>query len=155
MATSEIDAGVEYLRDRTALHDVLIAYAFAVDSLSDMDGLLGCFTEDAVFDLSGLNLPRYHGHAGIRGFFAQVFADMTHHAHFVTNFRVDRLEGNEAKCRAYIMGMGKARSGLEILVYVLYNLEYRRSGESWKISYFDERTLMPMPESLTAIHGRE
>jgi ketosteroid isomerase-like protein len=152
---SDVENRLKHIEDRTAIKDVLLQYCMAVDSLSDMEGLLGCFTEDADFDLSGLNLPRFKGHAGIRGFFAQVFADMTHHAHFVTNFRLDRLERDEAKCQAYIMGMGKARTGLDVLVYVRYNLALVRTAKGWKISSFDERPLMPMPESLTAIHGRD
>ena len=39
------------IEDRLALEDVLNAYCAAIDSLSDMDGLLACFTEDAVLDL--------------------------------------------------------------------------------------------------------
>ncbi len=152
---SDIESRLKYIEDRTALHDVLIAYCTAVDSLSDMDGLLACFTEDATLDLSGLNLPVFHGHDGIRQFFGQVFIDMTHHAHYATNFRVVKLDGDKAECRAYIMGMGRASSGLEILVYVHYELEYVRTGAGWKMSKFGEGLLMPMPESLTAIHGRE
>lgn len=152
---SDIERRLKYMEDRAAIKDVLIAYCSAIDTLSDMDGILSCFTEDAVLDLRGIDLPCFNGHEGIRGFFSQVFADMTHHAHFVANFRLDRLDGDEADCRAYIMGMGKARSGLEILVYVHYKLAFRRTADGWKISYFDEGLLMPMPESLTQVHGRD
>ena len=111
--------------------------------------------EDAVLDLGGINLPRFDGHAGIRQFFTQVFADMTHHAHFISNFTVARLDGDTAYCTAYVMGMGVARDGQSVLVYVKYFLDYVRTASGWKISRFAESGLMPLPESLTGIHGRD
>lgn len=143
------------IEDRLALEDVLSAYCAAIDSLSDMDGLLACFTEDAVLDLGGINLPRFDGHAGIRQFFTQVFDDMTHHAHFVSNFTVARMDGDTATCTAYVMGMGVARDGQSVLVYVKYFLDYVRTPSGWKLSKFVESGLMPLPESLTGIHGRD
>ena len=143
------------IEDRLALEDVLNAYCAAIDSLSDMDGLLACFTEDAVLDLGGINLPRFDGHAGIRYFFTQVFEDMTHHAHFVSNFTVARMDGDTATCTAYVMGMGVARDGQSVLVYVKYFLDYVRTPSGWKLSHFAESGLMPLPESLTGIHGRD
>jgi len=143
------------IEDRLALEDVLKAYCAAVDSLSDMDGLLNCFTEDAVLDLGGINLPRFDGHAGIRQFFTQVFADMTHHAHFISNFTVARYDGDTAHCTAYVMGMGVARDGQSVLVYVKYFLDYVRTPSGWKMNRFAESGLMPLPDSLTGIHGRD
>lgn len=143
------------IEDRLALEDVLNAYCAAVDSLSDMDALLDCFTEDAVLDLGGIHLPRFDGHAGIRQFFTQVFADMTHHAHFVSNFTVQKMAADAATCTAYVMGMGVARDGQSVLVYVKYFLDYVRTASGWKLSRFAESGLMPLPESLTGIHGRD
>jgi ketosteroid isomerase-like protein len=143
------------IEDRLALEDVLNAYCAAVDSLSDMDGLLACFTEDAVLDLGGIHLPRFDGHAGIRQFFTQVFADMTHHAHFISNFTVARNDGDTATCTAYVMGMGVASDGQSVLVYVKYFLDYIRTPSGWKMNRFAESGLMPLPESLTGIHGRD
>jgi ketosteroid isomerase-like protein len=143
------------IEDRLALEDVLKAYCAAVDSLSDMDKLLGCFTEDAVLDLGGIHLPRFDGHDGIRRFFTQVFADMTHHAHFISNFTVERMDAGTAACTAYVMGMGVARDGQSVLVYVKYFLDYVRTPAGWKMSRFAETGLMPLPDSLTGIHGRD
>lgn len=153
MAT--LEDRLKAVEDRLALQDVTNAYCAAVDSLSDMDGLLNCFTEDAVLDLSGLNLPRFQGHGEIRGFFGQVFEDMTHHAHFATNFAVDRLEGDEASCHAYVIGMGVARDGRDILVYVRYHLDFARTQTGWKMTSFDEAVLMPLPPEVAGVHGRE
>ena len=85
------------------------AYCTAVDSLHDIEAICAVFTEDGVFDLSGIGLPKKEGHAGIREFFTGVFADMTHHAHYLTNFAVTSYEGDRASARAYIIGMGRAK----------------------------------------------
>jgi ketosteroid isomerase-like protein len=152
---STIEERLRKIEDRQALHDVLVRYCSAVDTLSDMDMLLSCFTEDAIFDLGGIGLPRFDGHAGIRGFFKQVFADMTHHAHFNSNFVVKSVNEKTASCTAYVMGMGNSRDGNSVLVYVFYMLDYMRTPSGWKISKFGETALMPLPGSLTEIHGRD
>lgn len=143
------------IEDRIVLQDLLTAYCSAVDELSDVDALLHVFTEDAVVDLSAIHLPRLEGHAAIRAFFAAVFTTMTHHAHLWSNFRLDRLEGDEASVSAYVTGMGHSRDGNSVLVYVHYFLECVRTRGAWKIRGFFEKPLMPLPASLTEIHGRK
>ena len=44
------------IEDRLAIQDLMIAYAHAVDTIGNIDGILDVFTEDAVFDLSGIGL---------------------------------------------------------------------------------------------------
>ncbi|MFO1375915.1 MAG: nuclear transport factor 2 family protein [Steroidobacteraceae bacterium] len=152
---ASIEERLKYLEDKAAIEDALKAYCTAVDSLSDMVGMLKCFTEDAVLDLSGIGLPKFTGHDQIRGFFTQVFGDMSHHAHFATNVVVNRLADDEAKVNAYVMGMGKAYSGLSVLVYVKYWLEFVRTGDGWKMKYFGEAAMMPMGDAVSAIHARD
>lgn len=152
---NSLETRLQAIEDRLALEDRLIAYCSAIDSLSDMDALLDCFTEDAVFDLGGIDLPRFDGHDGIRGFFKEVFNDMSHHAHFITNFQVNSLQANDAHCTAYIIGMGRAHDGREILVYVHYFLDFVRTDGGWKIKKFGETGLMPLPPELTGVHGRD
>jgi len=141
------------IEDRLALEDLIRDYCLAVDTLSDMDALLACFTPDAEFDLSGIGLAKLQGHDAIRGFFVGVFADMTHHAHFVSNVRIDRFDGDDATVRAYVMGMGRARAGTEVKVYVHYGLDCVRTPSGWKSRRFYEDALMPLPGSLGEIHG--
>ena len=149
-----IEARLKIVEDRFALQDVLTAYCNAVDSLSDMDGLLNCFTADAVLDLSGIHLPRYDGHAGIREFFAQVFKDMSHHSHTSSNFTVLKLDGDSARCQASVIGTGRAHTGNTVLVYVRYLMDYERTPSGWKWKRFSENVLMPLPDSMTQIHVR-
>jgi ketosteroid isomerase-like protein len=134
-----------------ALQDVVNAYCTAVDKLSDIEGLVGLFTADAVFDLSAIHLPRVEGHAGIRGFFEPVFETMTHHAHYWSNFRIDRLQQNEASISAYVVGMGRARDGNSVTVYVQYFLDCVRAAGGWKIRHY--RIVPPSPTAQLA--GRD
>ncbi len=152
---TDLEARIKKIEDRQALQDVLNAYCKAVDSLTDLDGLMACFTEAPVFDVTGIGLPRFEGKAAVRGFFEQVFGDMTHHAHLITNFNVDRLEDDEAFCTNYAIGNGKSKAGLVIHVYVRYKLHFARTSDGWKMKSFTEDAIMPLPDELTNVHGRD
>lgn len=142
------------LEDAKALENALIAYCTAVDLLDDVDGIASLFTEDATLDLSGLNLPVFEGRAAIADFYRQVFADMSHHMHMMTNFRVAAFTGDTARCLAYVHGMGRSKAGVDISVFVWYDLDYRKTAEGWKLSRFWEAAKLPMPESVAAVHAR-
>lgn len=142
------------LEERLALEEALVSYCTAVDRLDDPAGIAGLFTEDAVLDLSGLHLPIFTGREQIRSFYEQVFKDMSHHMHMMTNFRVQKYSGDKANCWAYVAGMGRSHAGIDVLVYVYYDLDYRKTEAGWQISRFYEAPKLPMPESVTAIHGR-
>lgn len=141
------------IEDRLAINDLMIAYATAVDSLSDVDAICDVFTEDADFDLSGIGLPRATGHAGIRAFFTGVFADMTHHAHYLTNFAITAFAGETASARAYVIGMGRAKDGNEVTVNGRYYFDARRTPGGWKATRYSMDFMMPLPGSLAEIHA--
>lgn len=141
------------IEDRLAIEDLLISYCTAVDSLGDIDAVCAVFTPDADFDLSGIGLPRMRGHAGIREFFAGVFADMTHHAHYLTNFAITFYDGNKASARAYIIGMGQAKDGNSVTVNGRYFFDVVRTAEGWKACRYTMDFMMPLPGSLAEIHA--
>jgi ketosteroid isomerase-like protein len=149
-----MERNLEYLLEKCALEEALLKYCTAVDKLSDIEFMLSCFTEDAVFDLGGLQLPRYVGHRQIAAFFTQVFADMSHHAHLVTNFRIESLQKDTADVQAYITGLGRSKAGIDIQVYVRYDLKLRKTSQGWKIAVFGEAPIMPMPDSVLAVHDK-
>lgn len=146
--------GIEYLIEKNALEEAVVKYCVAIDKLDDLDFMMTNFTEDAVLDLTGLELPRFEGHEQIRGFYAQVFADMSHHMHLLTNFRVVTLDGDKAQIYAYVTGMGRSNAGINIQVFVYYDLDLRKSDGVWKISRFYEAPQLPMPESVTQVHKK-
>ena len=148
-----LEARLKAIEDRLALQEVVNSYCTAVDRLSDLDALVNLFTADAVIYMSAIHLPHVEGHAGIRGFFGPVFETMTHHAHHWSNFRIDRIEGDEASISAYVIGMGQARDGNSVTVYVQYFMDCVRRGDSWMIRRYRIKPRMPLPKSLTEIHG--
>lgn len=150
---SDIEARLKAMEDRIAIENVLLAYYTACDSLSDIDGLVNCFLPDGVCDLTDLGLDRLEGHDAIRGFFTGVFAEMTHHAHHVSNFRISRLEGDRATAHGYVIGRAKGRSGLRVDVSCHYDIELVRTSGGWKISLFDEGSLMPLGNEVSDLHA--
>jgi ketosteroid isomerase-like protein len=131
------------VEDRLAIQDLLVAYAHAVDSLHDLDGICAVFTRDAVFDLSGIGFPKLEGHAEIRGFFEKTFASMTAHAHYLTNFAITAYDGDAASVSAYVTGMGRYRAGGSITVHGRYYFDVVRTGDGWKATRYTMDFLIP------------
>lgn len=142
------------IEDRLAINDLMIAYCTAVDGLDDVQAVCNVFTQDADFDLSGIGLPRMSGNAGIRAFFEGVFADMTHHAHYLTNFAITAYGGDTASARAYIIGMGISRDGHSVTVNARYHFDTLRTDQGWKATRYAMEPLMPLPGSLDEIHAK-
>jgi ketosteroid isomerase-like protein len=131
------------VEDRLAIEDLLVAYAHAVDSLHDLDGICDVFVEDAVFDLSGIGFPSLHGHAEIRGFFADTFAAMAAQAHYLTNFAITAHDGDTASIRAYVTGMGRYKAGGGITVHGRYYFDVVRTAAGWKAARYMMDFLIP------------
>ncbi len=136
------------IEDRLEIQDLMIAYAHAVDTVSDIDAVLDVFTPDAVFDLSGIGLTPQIGHEGIRAFFTNVFANMAHHAHYLTNFAVTAYDGDTASMRAYVIGMGTGKDGSGVTVHGRYYFDVRRTTAGWKATRYTMDFLMPLSGSL-------
>lgn len=141
------------IEDRIAMQDLMTSYCYAVDKLDDVEALLSLFTEDAVLDFTRIGLPLMHGHGEIRKFFAGVFADMSHHAHYMTNFRPEAYDGDTAAMSAYVIGLGRAKDGNEVAVNVQYRFDAVRTGAGWKARRYSMFAMMPLPGSLLEIHG--
>jgi ketosteroid isomerase-like protein len=133
------------IEDRLALQDLTIAYAHAVDSMHDIDGIAACFTEGADYDLSGVGMPKVEGRAGIRALFTSIFEANAHHAHYLSNFAVTAYGGDTASVRTYVRGMGRGRDGSEIIVHGRYYFDAVRSAEGWLFDRYSIDFLMPPP----------
>lgn len=139
--------------DRTSIHDLLVAYCYAVDDLDDLESLVALFASDGALDLTAIGLSAFDGREAVRGFFTGVFADMTHHAHYLTNFRLLGISADRARAQAYVIGMGRSRDGNAVTVHVRYTLDAVRDAGAWRIARLAIAPLMPLPGSLKAIHG--
>ncbi|MCW1382755.1 nuclear transport factor 2 family protein [Novosphingobium sp. KCTC 2891] len=136
------------IEDRLAIQDLLVAYAAGCDSMGDIDAICDVFTEDAVFDLSGIGLTPQVGHAGIRAFFTNVFENMAHHAHYLTNFAVTAYDGDTASMRAYVIGMGVGKDGRGVTVNGRYYFDVRRTAAGWKATRYTMDFLLPLSGTL-------
>jgi len=141
------------LEERIALQDLMTDYCYAVDKLTDVQELLDLFTDDAVLDFSDIGLPAMNGKAAFKAFYDGVFNDMSHHTHYLNNFRVGSYEGDKATGLAYVQGLGRAKDGNEVLVHVRYQMDCVKVNGAWKCCRYFIRAGMPMPGSLDEIHG--
>lgn len=139
--------------ERIALQDLMTEYCILVDMLDDVEPLLDLFTEDAVLDFSAIGLPAMPGKETFRKFYEAVFADMTHHTHYIGNFRPQAYDGDTASMRAYAHGLGRSSDGNEVDVHVRYLMNFRKVDGVWKITRYEISAGMPLPGSLDEIHG--
>ena len=150
---SDLEARIQRIEDRIALEEVLQNYYAAVDTMHDIDGIVACFTPDAVFDVVDLGLPRFVGHDQIREFFTGVFADTLYHAHHVSNFRIKYIDGDKAAARGYVIGKAEGKTGFKVLVYCHYDIEYARTAQGWKMTLFDEGATVPIGDEVSELHA--
>jgi ketosteroid isomerase-like protein len=141
------------IEDRLAIEDLLIAYAHAVDSMHDIQGICDVFLPGALFDLSGIGLEPLHGHEGIRAFYTQVFGSMAHHAHYLSNFAITAYGGDTASVRAYVTGMGLGKDGKAVTVHGRYYFDVVRTPVGWKAERFTMDFLLPISGALDAAKG--
>ncbi|MFN2328394.1 MAG: nuclear transport factor 2 family protein [Chromatocurvus sp.] len=144
-----LEKRLQALEDRQAVEQVITDYLIAIDDRASVDAVMNLFTDDAVFDMSGIGYPNITGAPAIREFFDGVFAGMRHHAHYATNFSLDTLQGDLAQCRTHVIGMGVTADGDEVLFYLQYHLEMRRESGIWKINTFRGKPLMPIAQETT------
>ena len=131
-----LEQRIQKIEDRLALQDLIADYLSAVDNLTDLDDVLNCFTDDAVFDMTAISYPRFEGIAALTEFFTNVFSGMKHSAHYATNFKLDLLEQDRASARTHALGVGVPHEGDSVTFYVQYVLEFARTGTGWKIKSF-------------------
>lgn len=141
------------IEDRLAIEDLIIAYAHAVDSMHDIDGICDVFLPGALFDLSGIGLEALHGHEGIRAFYTQVFANMAHHAHYLSNFAITAYTGDSASVRAYVDAKGLGKDGNAVTVRGRYYFDLVRTPVGWKAERYSMDFLLPISGNLDNARG--
>lgn len=138
-----IEQRIQVIEDRQALQDLLSSYLNALDNMSDVELLLGYFTKDGVFDMTGLGYPRFEGTAALREFLTGVFAGMANSAHYAANFKVNILEQDSAYAQTHAIGIGLPVEGERLEFYVQYLLDFERVESTWKIKSLRGLPLMP------------
>ena len=141
---STLEERIKIIEDRQELQQLFSRYLVALDDLSDIELTLSFFTQDAGFDMSAMAYPSCHGIDALREFFTGVFSNLTHSAHFATNFKITSLEENSASAQSHAIAMGQPAEGERVMIYVQYHLEFKRVDCSWKIQLFSGKPLMPL-----------
>lgn len=119
------DADVEQIRRLTS------DYAWAIDN-SNLDDLVGLFTEDAVFDMRPFGAPAAaEGAAAVRENFAGMIESLQGCVHMMMNHRID-VEGDTAHGTAYCHAFMVTADGNKAENLVLYTDKYARTIDGWK-----------------------
>jgi 3-phenylpropionate/cinnamic acid dioxygenase small subunit len=132
--------------DRIAITDLINLHGHHADD-GDFDAMLGLFTEDVVYDLTGVGLAKIVGHDEIRALAREIGSDNPV-AHLVTNIVLRPVGPDEVHARSKgiaVMGNGSAGSATYDDVVV-------RTGAGWRIS---ERRIVARREPLSGAHHQE
>lgn len=135
MDLEQLSKQVQMLADRQAIVDISTDYCTGVDRL-DRDKLLGCFTEDSLYE--GPNFT-YRGHAEIASMIP-VLDQMFHYAwHAIHNVSV-KLDGDAAFAETYCTGRHLKRGatperGEVLSMAIRYQDKLVRTAAGWKIAH--------------------
>jgi ketosteroid isomerase-like protein len=110
-----------------------LLYARGLD-LFDPDEALSAYTEDAYWDATAVGLKRFEGAEEIRGFFQADADSMAEQFHIMTNHIVEFDGPDSAHGTNYVFSEGSTKNGATIKAIALNRDEYRRVGDTWKIS---------------------
>jgi ketosteroid isomerase-like protein len=110
-----------------------LVYARGLD-LFDPQQALSAYTEDAYWDATAVGLKRFEGHEEILGFFTADAETMAEQFHIMTNHIVEFDGPDAAHGTNYVFSEGSTRGGASIKAIALNRDEYRRVGDTWKIS---------------------
>lgn len=118
--------------ERTAVIDLTIAYAYALDDRRFED-LRDIFTADAVGDLAGVHCD------GIEAIIERIRRALTRldaSQHVVTNQQV-RIDGDEGTCRSYLVAQHVKRGlagGENFIMAGTYTDRLARTPAGWRIA---------------------
>lgn len=132
--------------DRIAITDLIKLHGHHADD-GDFDAMLGLFTDDVVYDLTGVDLPVLVGHEQIRAI-AKEIGDDNPVAHLVTNIVLRPIGPDEVHAWSKgiaIMADGRAGSATYEDVAV-------RTETGWLIS---KRRITARRTPLSGVHHQE
>ncbi len=115
--------------DRIAITDLINLHGHHADD-GDLDAMLGLFTEDVVYDLTGVGMDTVTGYAQIRAL-AKEIGDDNPVAHTVMNIVLTPVGPDKVHARSKgiaIMGNGRAGSAT-------YDDVVIRTADGWRISH--------------------
>ena len=118
------------IEDRLAIEDLFVRYAAALDE-GDVEGVVGCFTEDGWLDSSIVG--RHQGRERLREFAEGIAESKRRGAQFrhaVSNFRID-VSGDRGRARCYLLDFATVSGKCELLSSGEYDCELEKVGGEW------------------------
>jgi ketosteroid isomerase-like protein len=123
------------IEDKLAIQELMAQYSFSLD-FGDIEAFVGCFTEDAVFEMPFKTLK---GSSGLRQFVSERAAERREHPirHMVMNFIVD-VQGDRATAKAYFLFLRvfpELPESIQLLTTGVYIDELKKKGGTWRFSH--------------------
>ena len=118
------------IEDRLAIEDLFVRYAAALDE-GDVEGVVGCFTEDGWLDSPIVG--RHQGRPSLRAFAERIASSTRAGAqfrHVLSNFRIE-VAGDEGRVRCYLLDFATVAGKCELLSPGEYDCALRRVEGEW------------------------
>jgi len=126
----ELEKRVRALEDVEAIRNLKARYAAYCDDNYNPDGIAGLFTEDAVWESSGLG--RFEGREAIRGFFQGASKIFTFAIHYSLNPQIE-VKGDTARATWYLFMPCTVSDGNRAMWRAgIDHEEYVRVNDEWK-----------------------
>ena len=103
-------------------------------ALFDPHEALSAYTDDAYWDATAVGLKRFEGAEEILGFFSSDAEAIQEQFHVITNHIVAFDGPDAAHGTNYVFSEGVTKAGAALKAIALNRDEYRRVGDTWKIS---------------------
>lgn len=138
MTSTDLEARIQHLEDRTAIVDVVITYATSIDE-ADWQGLASVFTDPVHVDFSEAGLPAADfPRETFIAFAAQGLEGWDARQHISPNHRVvfDDTDPDRAICHSYMYAQHYLKGSANGGVYLMrgsYDNSMVRTDQGWKI----------------------
>jgi 3-phenylpropionate/cinnamic acid dioxygenase small subunit len=130
-----VTAEAAFLADRLAINDLLVRYAWAIDT-KDWDALDDVFTADVTAELAS---PLLSGREAIASRIKLALEPLDDSQHMVTNHQVTIApDGNSATCRCYLQAQHVRRvpdGGHNFIIGGRYEDTVVRTPQGWRIDF--------------------
>lgn len=134
------------VEDRLAIEDLFVRYAAALDE-GDVEGVVGCFTEDGWLDSPIVG--RHQGQPSLRAFAERIASSKRAGAqfrHVLSNFRIE-VSGDQGRARCYLLDFATVAGKCELLSPGEYDCALRKVEGEWlfasRIVRMDKPFLIP------------
>ena len=120
------------LEDKLAIHELIARYNFALN-FGDIEGWVGCFTEDGIFECP---FAIFKGHPALRQYITERTAERQKYPlrHLPTNIIVE-VRGDRASAQFYLLTLQVRPEGMQLLTTGVYHDQIKKIDGTWRFSH--------------------